>query len=122
PCTHFGRTPPCVDALLEAGVARVVIGAEDPDSRVAGLGIAGLRRQGIEVEEGILTEEAEALDPAYFQHRRTGRPRVTLKAAVTLDGQLAAADRSSRWITGEAAREDVHRLRSQFDAVMVGSG
>ena len=122
PCTHFGRTPPCVDALVEAGVARVVIGAEDPDSRVAGNGVAALQRHGIEVVEGILTKEAEALDPAYFHHRRTGRPRVTLKAGITLDGQVAAADRSSRWITGEAARSDAHRLRSEFDAVMVGSG
>jgi diaminohydroxyphosphoribosylaminopyrimidine deaminase/5-amino-6-(5-phosphoribosylamino)uracil reductase len=122
PCTFFGRTPPCVDALVAAGVARVVVGTIDPDPRVAGEGIASLRRQGIEVEEGVLTGEAEALDPAYFHHRRTGRPRVTLKAALTLDGQLAAADRTSRWITDSAAREDAHRLRSAFDAVMVGSG
>jgi diaminohydroxyphosphoribosylaminopyrimidine deaminase/5-amino-6-(5-phosphoribosylamino)uracil reductase len=122
PCTFFGRTPPCVDAVIDAGVARVVIGAIDPDSRVAGAGIAALRRQGIEVDSGDLVEETEALDPAYFHHRRTGRPRVTLKAALTLDGQLAASDRSSRWITGKAARDDGHRLRSQFDAVMVGSG
>ncbi len=122
PCTFHGRTPPCVGALIDAGVARVVVGAIDPDSRVAGRGIAELRLRGIEVEEGVLAQETEALDPAYFHHRRTGRPRVTLKAALTLDGQLAASDRSSRWITGEAAREDGHRLRSEADAVMVGSG
>ena len=122
PCTFYGRTPPCVDALIEAGVAKVVVGAIDPDTRVAGAGVAALRSQGIEVLEGVLKQEAEALDPAYFHHRRSGRPRVTLKAALTLDGQLAAADRSSRWITGEAARQDAHRLRSHFDAVMVGSG
>jgi diaminohydroxyphosphoribosylaminopyrimidine deaminase / 5-amino-6-(5-phosphoribosylamino)uracil reductase len=122
PCTSHGRTPPCVDALVAAGVAKVVVGAIDPDSRVSGGGIASLRRQGIVVEEGVLAAEAEALDPAYFQHRRTGRPRVTLKAALTLDGQLAASDRSSQWITSEAARDDGHRLRAQFDAVMVGSG
>ncbi|MEX0666716.1 MAG: bifunctional diaminohydroxyphosphoribosylaminopyrimidine deaminase/5-amino-6-(5-phosphoribosylamino)uracil reductase RibD, partial [Acidimicrobiia bacterium] len=122
PCTFHGRTPPCVDALIDAGVAKVVIGAIDPDTRVAGEGIAALRRHGIEVVESVLGKEAEALDPAYFHHRRTGRPRVTLKAALTLDGQLAASDRSSRWITGKAARDDGHRLRSQFDAVMVGSG
>jgi diaminohydroxyphosphoribosylaminopyrimidine deaminase/5-amino-6-(5-phosphoribosylamino)uracil reductase len=122
PCNFVGRTPPCVDALAVAGVARVVVGAVDPDDRVAGQGIAGLRRVGIEVEEGVLAAEAEALDPAYFHHRRTGRPRVTLKAALTLDGQLAASDGSSQWITSEAARDDGHRLRSQFDAVMVGAG
>jgi diaminohydroxyphosphoribosylaminopyrimidine deaminase/5-amino-6-(5-phosphoribosylamino)uracil reductase len=122
PCTFFGRTPPCVDALIGAGVARVVVGAIDPDIRVAGQGIAALRRQGLEVETGVLARDAEDLDPAYFHHRRTGRPRVTLKAALTLDGQLAASDRSSQWITAAAAREDAHRLRSSFDAVMVGSG
>ncbi len=122
PCTFQGRTPPCVGALVAAGVARVVVGAVDPDARVAGEGIASLRRHGITVDEGSLAAEAEALDPAYFHHRRTGRPRVTLKAALTLDGQLAASDRSSQWITGEAARDDGHRLRSLFDAVMVGAG
>ncbi len=122
PCTFHGRTPPCVDALVAAGVVKVVVGAIDPDARVAGEGIAALRRQGIVVEEGVLAIEAEALDPAYFHHRRTGRPRVTLKAALTLDGQIAASDRSSQWITGEAARDDGHRLRSQFDAIVVGAG
>jgi diaminohydroxyphosphoribosylaminopyrimidine deaminase/5-amino-6-(5-phosphoribosylamino)uracil reductase len=122
PCNFQGRTPPCVDTLVAAGVARVVVGAVDPDARVAGKGIASLRRHGITVEEGVLAAEAEALDPAYFHHRRTGRPRVTLKAALTLDGQLAASDRSSQWITAEAARDDAHRLRSQFDAIMVGAG
>ncbi|MGH8927869.1 MAG: bifunctional diaminohydroxyphosphoribosylaminopyrimidine deaminase/5-amino-6-(5-phosphoribosylamino)uracil reductase RibD, partial [Acidimicrobiia bacterium] len=122
PCTHQGRTPPCVEALLEAGVARVVIGAGDPDPRVSGRGIAQLRSQGLEVEAGVLADEAEALDPSYFHHRRTGRPRITLKAALTLDGQIAAADRSSRWITGDEAREDAHRQRSQVDAVIVGGG
>lgn len=122
PCNFQGRTPPCVDALVAAGVAQVVVGAVDPDARVAGDGIAALRRHGIQVQEGLLTDEAEALDPAYFHHRRTGRPRITLKAAITLDGQLAAADHSSQWISSEQARADGHRLRSQFDAVMIGSG
>ena len=122
PCNFHGRTPPCVDALVAAGVAKVVVGAIDPDARVSGEGVAALRTRGITVEVGVLAAEAEALDPAYFHHRRTGRPRVTLKAALTLDGQLAASDRSSQWITGKAARDDGHRLRSQFDAVMVGAG
>ena len=122
PCNHFGRTPPCVDAIVQAGVASVVIGAVDPDSRVAGAGTTALRKRGIEVEEGVLAAAVEALDPAYFHHRRTGLPRLTLKAALTLDGQLAASDRSSRWISGEAARADGHRLRAGSDAVLVGSG
>jgi len=122
PCSHQGLTPPCADALIEAGVARVVVGAIDPDSRVSGQGVARLRRSGVVVAEGLLSDEIEAIDPAYFHHRRSGRPRVTLKAAMTLDGQIAAADRSSQWITGEAARKHGHELRSQADAVMVGSG
>ena len=122
PCMVHGRTPPCVEALVAAGVAKVVVGAIDPDVRVSGQGIAALRRNGIVVDEGVMATGAEALDPAYFHHRRSGRPRVTLKAALTLDGQLAASDRSSQWITGEAARDDGHRLRAQFDAVMVGAG
>ncbi len=122
PCSHHGRTPPCADALISAGVGRVVVGARDPDPRVAGGGIARLRAAGIEVLEGVLGAEVEAADPGYFHQRRTGRPLMTLKLASTLDGQLAAADGTSQWITGEAARRDVHRLRSQCDAVMVGAG
>lgn len=122
PCSHHGRTPPCVDALLGAGVARVVVGATDPDPRVAGAGVRALRAAGIEVMEGVLVDEAEAVDPAYFHHRRTGRPLVTLKLAATLDGSTAAADGSSQWITGPDARADAHRLRAAHDAVMVGAG
>lgn len=122
PCVHHGRTPPCVEALVAAGVARVVVGAIDPDPRVAGAGIERLAAAGIEVRSGVLAEEMEALDPAYFHHRRTGRPRVTLKLALTLDGAIAAADGSSRWITGPEARNDVHRLRAAVDAVVVGAG
>jgi diaminohydroxyphosphoribosylaminopyrimidine deaminase / 5-amino-6-(5-phosphoribosylamino)uracil reductase len=122
PCTHHGRTPPCVDAIIEAGIATVYVGAEDPDQRVAGRGIEALRRAGIEVVEGVAADEVRAADPGYFQHRRTGMPRVTLKYAATLDGQAAAADRSSRWITGPEAREDAHRLRAKSDAVVIGAG
>lgn len=122
PCSHHGRTPPCTDAIIESGVSTVVIGAIDPDERVAGSGIEALRRAGIEVMEGILSDEVEANDPAYFHHRRTGRPRYTVKLATTLDGQAAAADGTSQWITGEAARNDVHELRSTHDAVIVGAG
>lgn len=122
PCDHHGRTAPCTEAVLAAGVARVVFGADDPDARVGGRGVARLRRSGIEVTGGVLAPQVEAADPGYFHHRRHGRPRVTLKAALTLDGQSAAADGSSRWITSEAARVDAHRLRAEADAVMVGAG
>jgi diaminohydroxyphosphoribosylaminopyrimidine deaminase/5-amino-6-(5-phosphoribosylamino)uracil reductase len=121
PCNHHGRTPPCADAILESGVAHVVVGALDPDTRAAG-GVERLRRAGIEVTMGVLADEVERMDPAYFHHRRTGRPRVTLKAALTLDGQVAARDGSSQWITSPEAREDGHRLRAEADAIMVGAG
>lgn len=122
PCDHTGRTPPCTAAILAAGVARVLVGAVDPDSRVSGRGLARLEAAGLEVRAGIAAAEAAALDAGYFHHRRTGRPRVTLKAALTLDGQSAAADGTSRWITSPEARADAHRLRAQSDAVMVGAG
>ncbi len=122
PCAHHGRTPPCIDAIIEAGVARVVIGIEDPDRRVAGRGVAALRAAGIEVTEGVAADEvAEQLAP-YVKHRRTGHPWVVLKMAASLDGRTAAPDGTSRWITGEAARRDVHRLRAHSDAVLVGAG
>ena len=90
PCVHVGRTPPCTDALVDAGIARVVVGALDPDDRVSGSGIARLRAAGLEVDVATDPEQAEGLDPGYFHHRRTGRPRVTLKLASTMDGQVAA--------------------------------
>jgi diaminohydroxyphosphoribosylaminopyrimidine deaminase / 5-amino-6-(5-phosphoribosylamino)uracil reductase len=122
PCAHQGRTPPCTDAIVEAGVARVVVGIEDPDERVSGRGIDALRAAGIEVTLGVAAEEvAEQLAP-YAKHRRTGQPWVVLKMAASLDGHTAAPDGTSRWITGEAARRDVHRLRSHSDAVLVGAG
>ncbi|MGH8947021.1 MAG: bifunctional diaminohydroxyphosphoribosylaminopyrimidine deaminase/5-amino-6-(5-phosphoribosylamino)uracil reductase RibD [Acidimicrobiia bacterium] len=122
PCTHQGRTPPCVGAILESGVARVVVGAGDPDPRVSGSGIAALREAGLEVVQGMMAAGAEAVDPAYFRHRRTGLPMVTLKYAMTLDGSIAAADGSSRWVSSETAREDAHRLRAGVDGVVVGAG
>ncbi len=122
PCDHHGRTPPCTEALIDAGVARVVIGVGDPDDRVAGRGIARLRAAGVEVVEDALVDEALELDPGYFHHRRTGRPLVTLKLAGTFDGQAAAADGTSRWITGQLARRDAHLLRARSDVVMVGAG
>ena len=122
PCAHHGKTPPCATALIEAGVSRVIVGTLDPDPRVAGKGIAMLRGAGIEVIEGVEEANVRTNDPAYYHHRSTGRPFVTLKTALTLDGQAAAADRSSRWVTGPEAREDGHRLRAESGAVMVGAG
>jgi diaminohydroxyphosphoribosylaminopyrimidine deaminase/5-amino-6-(5-phosphoribosylamino)uracil reductase len=122
PCNHHGRTPPCTKAILDAGITRVVIGALDPDTAVAGGGVERLRAAGVDVTMGLLSDEVEQMDPAYFHHRRTGRPRVTLKAAMTLDGQVAARDGTSQWITSAEAREDGHRLRAEADAVMVGAG
>lgn len=122
PCHHEGRTGPCTEAIVAAGVARVVVAIEDPDPQVAGRGIAHLRDAGLDVVVGIrAVEVAEQLAP-YLHHRRTGRPQVVLKMAITLDGRIAAPDGSSRWITGPEARADVHRMRAESDAVCVGSG
>ena len=122
PCAHHGRTPPCTDAIIEAGVARVVIGIEDPDPHVAGRGIALLREAGIDVTVGVAADEVVAQLAPYLKHRTTGHPWVVLKMASSLDGRTAAPDGTSRWITGEASRRDVHRLRADSDAVLVGAG
>jgi diaminohydroxyphosphoribosylaminopyrimidine deaminase / 5-amino-6-(5-phosphoribosylamino)uracil reductase len=122
PCNHYGRTPPCTEAILQAGVSRVVVGSVDPDPRVAGRGIARLRSAGVEVLEGVLEEECLRLNEAYFHHRRTGRPFVTLKMAMTLDGKIATASGDSRWVTGESARKYVHELRNRYQAILVGVG
>ena len=122
PHDHHGRTPPCTEAIIRSRIASVVVGAIDPDSRVAGRGVERLERAGIDVETGVEVAACEALDPGYFHHRRTGRARLVLKTASTLDGQTAAMDGTSQWITGEQARRDAHRLRAAADAVMVGAG
>lgn len=122
PCSHFGRTPPCADALIAAGVARVVVGTEDPDPNVAGRGIARLRAAGIAVEVGVARDLVEAQLAPYLHHRRTGRPYVVLKLAASLDGRTAAPDRTSQWITGAEARADAHLLRAESDAIVVGAG
>jgi diaminohydroxyphosphoribosylaminopyrimidine deaminase/5-amino-6-(5-phosphoribosylamino)uracil reductase len=122
PCCHWGRTPPCTDALISAGVARVVIATRDPDPRVDGAGIAKLRAAGIEVEEGVLQAAADEVAAGFRSRVRQGRPLVTLKLASTLDGRIATRSGESRWITGEAARRAAHALRGQNDAVMVGVG
>jgi len=122
PCGHHGRTPPCTEAVIGSGISRVVVGMQDPDPRVDGSGIAALRRAGVAVDVGVAAAAvAEQLAP-YAKQRRTGLPWVTLKLAATLDGRIAAPDGTSRWITGEAARLDAHRLRARADAVVVGAG
>ncbi len=122
PCSHHGRTPPCADALIAAGVARVVVALEDPDPRVAGAGLTRLRDAGVDVDLGLgAAAAARALAP-YLHHRRTGRPFVVAKIATSLDGRIAAADGSSRWITSDAARADAHELRADSQAIVVGAG
>lgn len=122
PCAHVGRTPPCSSALIAAGVSRVVVALVDPDERVRGRGIEALRAAGIEVEVGVLEDEVRGLLGPYLHHRRTHRPWVTLKLALSIDGRLGAPDGSSRWITQAGARAEVHRRRLAADAVMIGSG
>jgi diaminohydroxyphosphoribosylaminopyrimidine deaminase/5-amino-6-(5-phosphoribosylamino)uracil reductase len=121
PCCHWGKTPPCTDALIAAGIARVVVPVEDPDPRVSGRGVARLKDAGIEVTVGVEADAAAALNEGFFRRIREGRPLVTLKLASTLDGRIATAEGESRWITGERARERAHLLRARHDAVMVGS-
>lgn len=121
PCDHYGRTPPCSVALLEAGVRRVICASADPNPKVNGKGVARLRRGGVEVLTGVLREEADRLNRPFFKVIQKGLPYVTLKAAVTLDGKLATATGDSRWVTGEEARAWVHRLRDQVDAILVGA-
>lgn len=121
PCAHTGRTGPCVQALVDAGVARVVVAALDPNPQAAG-GAERLRATGVEVETGVLAAESARLNRRWMFAVGHGRPFVTWKFAATLDGRSAAADGSSRWITGEAARADVHLLRAGADAVVVGTG
>src|SRR5207253_723020 len=122
PCPHDGRTPPCADALIAAGVRRVVVSLEDPDPRVAGRGFARLRAAGLDVEVGPGATSARRSLAPYLHHRRTGRAWCLVKTAMSLDAKTAAADGSSRWITGVAARADAHRLRAESQAVVIGAG
>ncbi|AGT32612.2 5-amino-6-(5-phosphoribosylamino)uracil reductase [Geobacillus genomosp. 3] len=120
PCSHYGKTPPCADLLIQAGVRRVVVATTDPNPLVAGQGIDKLRRAGIDVDVGILKEEADELNRMFFHYIKTKTPFVTIKYACSLDGKIATATGESKWITSSAAREDVHRLRAQHDAILVG--
>jgi len=122
PCSHFGRTSPCSQALIEAGVARVVVAMADPNPLVAGEGIQQLKNAGIRVDSGLLEQQAEALNPGYLKRMRTGQPWVRCKLAMSLDGRTAMASGESQWITSAAAREDVHRLRARSGAILTGSG
>src|SRR5258706_9868583 len=122
PHAHQGRTQPCTDALITAGIKRVVAPIEDPNPKVSGRGFAHLRQADIEVSTGLLADEAARLNEAYIHFMRTGRPFVHLKLAVSLDGKIATRTGDSRWIAGEEARARAHELRHQYDAIMIGSG
>jgi diaminohydroxyphosphoribosylaminopyrimidine deaminase/5-amino-6-(5-phosphoribosylamino)uracil reductase len=122
PCCHHGKTPPCSDALITAGVVRVVYAMEDPNPKVAGAGLAQLKQAGIETASGLLAQQAEALNRGFVQRMRAGRPFVRSKLAMSVDGRTAMASGESKWITGEAARHDVHHLRAQSCAIMSGIG
>ena len=122
PCCHHGRQPPCTDAILQAKIARVVVGSGDPNPLVAGKGLDLLRSHGVQVTEGVLDRECRALNHVFFHFIQTGRPYVVLKYAMTLDGKLAAYTGASQWITGEQARRHVHTQRSRYRAILVGVG
>lgn len=122
PCSHWGRTPPCADALIAAGVERVVVAMQDPNPVVGGKGLQRLRDAGIRVDVGVLESEARALNEAFIHFHTTKTPFVILKAAMTLDGKIAAAGGDSRWVTSSVARDEAHRLRSRVSAVLVGIG
>ena len=122
PCAHHGNTPPCVDMILERRIARVVIGTVDPNPRVHGRSVRALRAHGVPVTCGVLEARCRALNEVFFRYMETGKPFVTLKAALSLDGKIACGTGVSQWISCEASRRKVHRLRSRVDAVLVGSG
>lgn len=122
PCAFHGRTPPCADALVEAGIARVVVPIEDPHERVQGAGLQRLRDAGIEVVTGLMANQAERLNAGFLKRMRSGRPLVRVKSAVSLDGRTALENGDSKWITGEAARQDVQRWRARASAILTGIG
>ena len=122
PCCHYGRQPPCTEAILQAGIARVVVGSDDPNPLVAGKGIDILRRAGVEVETGVLKDACDAINQVFFHYIRTKRPYVVMKYAMTLDGKIATRTGASRWITGQAARRRVHQDRHRYSAIMAGVG
>jgi diaminohydroxyphosphoribosylaminopyrimidine deaminase/5-amino-6-(5-phosphoribosylamino)uracil reductase len=122
PCCHQGRTPPCTDAIIESGLREIFVGMRDPNPRVAGKGIRQLKRAGIAVHTGLLKQECQRLNEVFVKYIQTGMPFVTLKSALSLDGKIATSTGKSQWITGPEARERVHRMRDQVDAILVGAG
>lgn len=122
PCSHQGKTPPCIDPLIQAGVKRVFVAMEDPNPIVSGKGIEALREAGIEVHVGLMQASAEQLNPGFIKRMKTNIPYVRCKVAASLDGKIALSNGRSLWITGEAARMDVHRWRARSDAVITGIG
>lgn len=122
PCDHHGATPPCSQALIDAGIGRAVVAIEDPDPRTAGRGVARMKAAGIEVAVGTGHDDAASINEGFFLRVRAGRPMFTLKCAASLDGRIATATGDSRWITGDASRAFAHRLRASHDAVLIGSG
>ncbi|MBT2694827.1 bifunctional diaminohydroxyphosphoribosylaminopyrimidine deaminase/5-amino-6-(5-phosphoribosylamino)uracil reductase RibD [Bacillus sp. ISL-55] len=120
PCSHFGKTPPCSNLVIESGIKKVFVASVDPNPLVGGAGIKRMREAGIEVEVGLLEEEAIALNMVFFHYISTGLPYVTLKSAASLDGKIATVTGESKWITGEEARKDVHQFRHTYDAILVG--
>lgn len=122
PCRHYGKTPPCTDAVLQAGIKRVVVGMRDPNPLALGKGIRLLKKRGVEVVSGLLSKECAELNEAFVKFIRTGRPFVILKSALSLDGKIATRTGESQWITGARAREKVHVIRDRVDAILVGAG
>lgn len=120
PCSHYGRTPPCAEAIIQAGISKVVVATVDPNPQVAGRGVKLLREASLEVHVGMLETEAKELNEIFFHYITTGKPFVTVKTASTLDGKIATTTGQSKWITGEKAREEVHVMRHQYDAILVG--
>jgi diaminohydroxyphosphoribosylaminopyrimidine deaminase / 5-amino-6-(5-phosphoribosylamino)uracil reductase len=121
PCCHFGRTPPCTDAIIQAGIKRVIVGMKDPNLLVSGKGLRALKARGIIIVPGVLKEECTKLNESFIKVNKTGMPFVILKTAMSLDGKIATRSNDSRWISGESARKHVHKIRNQVDAIMVGT-
>lgn len=122
PCCHYGKQPPCTEAIIEAGISHVYVGSPDPNELVAGKGISILRSNGIQVTENVLREECEEINYVFFHYIRTGLPYVNMKYAMTMDGKTAAVTGASRWITGETARKNVHSDRNRYSGIMIGTG